>query len=151
MAEAKTAPVKKPRRDVRVDRLGFVQELVTHFYEPLKEKTKADARKDEQIVGDYFEASLVGTDSRYISPSRLLKLMDDGTITRAELVEMLSVKVAVAEKKLAAKVFKRLVERYDGTPRFTVTRQKGVEVELVKAVRGLSLALSEAEAPSKAA
>jgi hypothetical protein len=82
------------RRDVRVDRIGFVQELVKHWIEArpggVKAKVKADLEPGEGVEGDFFEASLIPTTDAQVSVSAVLKLYEERSISRSELVEMLT-------------------------------------------------------------
>lgn len=138
--EAKTGP----RRDVRVDRIGFVGELMKQYIDGdhgLKAKVKGELEAGQSAEGDYFVGRLDAAVAAEISASGVYKLHKQGKLSEAELIEMISVKSTVAKEKIDPKTLKRLTRTYEGTPRLTITRKKGVEIKLVDAVRGLSSAI----------
>lgn len=106
MSKDAPAPEGKTYRDVRVDRIGFVNELAKHYIEgdaAVKAKVKAQICAGDTAVGDFFQATLSPSTDRVVSVSGLFKLMDNGTITRAALIECLSASAKkVDELRLAA-------------------------------------------------
>jgi hypothetical protein len=145
-----TTPQTGRRRDVRVDRIGFVQELVKHWIEAdihgdkskgIKGLVKANLTAGETVEADFFEASLIEATDTTLSAALLLRLYDQKAITRAEMVEMLAVKVEPARKILPPKTLARLTIKSPGTPRLVVSRKPGVELTLQQAVAAVSCEL----------
>ena len=114
------------RRDVRVDRIGYVQELVKHWIEAdthgdksqgLKGRVKAAMSGAEILEGDAFEAVLAQSTDSTLSTAGLLRLYEGKAITRPEFLQMVRGVVEPARKILPAKSFARLVLQAKGTPR----------------------------------
>lgn len=147
---SKEAPAPDPQgktyRDVRVDRIGFVSELAKHYIEGdagVKAKVKAQIRPGDTAVGDFFQATLCPSSASEVSVSGLLKLYENQTISRSELVECLSAsKTKVDALRLPKATHKRLVKSFVGTPRLNVDRIKGKDFELGAAVAALHAAIT---------
>jgi hypothetical protein len=131
------------RRDVRVDHLGFVNELTKHFADPLKQqiKLRMNERKLDLAEGDFFEGLLVRGESSSIDPAKYLKLFEKGRITRADFLSALSIKRTAATVFLSEKEVDAISDATPATPQLRVSRRKGVEIKLVDAVRGLADAI----------
>lgn len=135
------------RRDVRVDRIGLVNELVKNWIEGkdgVKARVKAGMKPGETVEGDLFTGRLDGCTESVIDASKLLKLLEKRAVSRPEFCSMIGVKVAVAKQVLDARTFARLCRSYPGTDRLTVERKDRVELTLVRAVTLLGEALLEA-------
>ncbi len=141
-----SVPAKR-RRDVRVDRIGFVQELAKHWIEAkpdgVKARVKMGLEVGEAVEGDFFFARLDAASETEISVSAVLKLYEQKAISRAELVEMLTVRNEPARKILSPKTIQRISQTFTGSPRLVVARKEGVEVKLADAVRGIAVELLE--------
>ncbi len=133
----------KRRRDVRVDRIGFVQELVKQWIEPkpggVKARVKADMEVGEAVEGDFFFARLDASSETEISVSAVLKLYEQQAISRSELVEILTVRNEPARKILPPKTIQRISRTFVGTARLVVGRKEGVELKLADAVAKIDL------------
>jgi hypothetical protein len=81
-------------RDVRIDDLGFVGELWTHFDQKVKPLVKGnlDTKGARRGTGDFFDAIQAGGGTRTeIDPAKYLKLYEDKTISRKEFLSALKV------------------------------------------------------------
>jgi hypothetical protein len=126
------------RRDVRVDRLGFVK-AVTAWGETLKAKIKGDMQPGDTFEGDYFVATVSPVEESEVSPSALLKLLEGKTISRTQFVECLTVKASeVGKLGLPLPTLRRLVRKFQSTPRLNVKPKKDVKLEVADAIRELS-------------
>jgi hypothetical protein len=134
----------EPKRDVRIDRIGFVNELVKYFADPLKEKVKADHPGKALLTADYFDAIITTPNETHIPLEKWFALFDAGTIDRKQFMEGLKVSTTVAGKVLDEKTFKRVSKTAPGSRQLRITRKKGVEVKLVDAVRHLDFEITEA-------
>lgn len=119
-----------PRRDVRVDQIGFCKELERRHADTLiaAVKLKMAAEVVERVEGDYFTGLLVGGTVRTVDPAALLKLLTKEKITVAQFLSAISVQIKPA------------------TPKLVVARKKGVEILLVDALKGLGTAIGEGKA-----
>jgi len=138
-------------RDRRIDWLGAVKELAKYFDEQVKPKVKATlvGKKAARAVGDFFESILVpGQPVASIDPAKFLRLYEQGKIKKADFVAALTVNKTAAAKVLSGKEIDAI--SLPGKPRddsLTVTRRKGVEFDLVKAIKTMGEELAK-EAPS---
>jgi len=135
-----------PRSDVRVDRIGFVGELVKNYIEGPKGvkaqvKSQMSADGSGTVEGQYFVGRLDPSTEREIPVGSLLRLYEEKAITRAQLCEMLTAKVAVAAEVLDQTTFRRICRSSPGTPRLVVERKGGVQIELKDALVGLHRAI----------
>jgi hypothetical protein len=139
--KSKEARVLRPVRDIRVDRIGFVRELVNVYIDGpdgIKEKVKAALEDGDEAQGDFFVGSLSATTDNDVSVNGLLKLYEAGTIKRPQLIACLTASsTAVVKLGLSLKDLRRLVRSHPGTPRFNVTRRKDVQFKLEDAVTAL--------------
>lgn len=138
MSETATAAVP---RDVRVDQIGFVNELVSQHANNLKTalKVRMDNDSIERVRGDVFEGLLVSTFVSTVPPAKLLALYEKDKITRAQFLSALSVRKEPLEAFLSGDEIRRISETTPGNPQLRVNRIKGVELKLVDAVKGLSV------------
>jgi hypothetical protein len=153
---AKEAKARKPRRDVRVDYIGLVGELEKHWIDDkksgVKMKVKAGLEVGDVVLGDLFEGHLHGTTVSEISISGVLKLYENRSISRADLVELISgISSDAAKKIIDPKALKRLQRTFPGTPRLNVDRRKGYELSLAEAARKIFATLASAEPARKQA
>lgn len=139
--KSKEARVLRPVRDIRVDRIGFVSELVKSYIDGpdgIKGKVKDALRDGDEAQGDFFVGSLSATTDNDVSANGLLKLFEAGTIKRAQFLSCLSASsTAVLKLGLSLKDQRRLIRSHPGTPRFNVTRRKDVQFDLADAVTAL--------------
>lgn len=78
------AEERKTARNVRVDQIGFVNELVKHYADDLKSSVKVRMLENgvEVAEGDFFSGLLVGRSATVIDPAKFLKLLEKEEITR---------------------------------------------------------------------
>jgi hypothetical protein len=148
--EIEEAPAPERRRDVRVDQIGFVNELMKRFADPLKDKVKADQADKVVLEGDFFEGAITSSTDTEISASGWFRLYESKVIDRAQFVDGLKVSTTVAKRVLDEKTLNRLSKQSPGPRKLTITRKKTVELGLVTAVRNLGdtiAAAAEAVAP----
>ena len=142
MSEAATALP----RDVRVDHIGFCNELATKLANDLKSAVKVRMDNDEltRVTGDYFEGQLVRSTVSVVDPAKLLALWSKDKITRAQLLSALCVKKEPLAQFLTGAQIDAISETSPGTPQLRVTRIKGVELKLVDAVKNLGESIAGA-------
>jgi len=129
-----------PRRDVRADYLGFLDEVWTQWRDPLADGVKSAMKTDEKVVGDLFQAHRVsGGSTVALDTDLLLGWYDRGLIARKEFLKMISPKLGEAQKVLRESEIKRLVlESRPKEDSLRIARLKGVEVKLIDAIRAVS-------------
>lgn len=125
-------------RDIRVDRLGFCDELQKQFRAPLADAVKASMKAGDRADGDAFTALLAGSVRTEIDAEKFVRLWEAGKVTRDQFVSAINVGVARAKELLSESDLKRIATVEDGTPSLRVTRIKTVECSLVDAVKQLS-------------
>jgi len=138
------AKERERRRDKRVDYLGAASLLVASFVEGkhggigLKDLVKADCGGDELLEGDLFEATVDPSSCTEVSASGLFKLLKAGSLTEAQFIGLITVRVPDARELLDAKTFRRLARTYQGTPRLTVKAKAGAQVTVQVAAEVLA-------------
>jgi hypothetical protein len=132
-------------RDVRVDRIGFANELSKQFADKLKAdvKTRMAEEKLELVEGEYFEGKFVQGTVGTVDPRKVYRLIKSGKLSESQFLECVRVDRGKLEQYLAGKDIDRLSDFSPATPQLRVTRKKGVEVKLVDALKGLNAALAE--------
>lgn len=144
--EAPPVPACKRNRDIRVDRIGFVNELVSEYIggdDGVKAKLKATLAPGDEAFADFFESKLVAATDSSVSVSALMKLYECRAISRAQFVDCLTASASkVTKLGLPLKVVKRLVKSFPGTPRLIVNRIKGMEFDLADAITALHGAIA---------
>jgi hypothetical protein len=139
-AAAATEVAEKIVRDVRIDQMGFVAELVKQHADVLKTKVKVRMLEDEidRVTGDYFEGLLVRGKTRTLDPKKLFKLVKSKQITEEQFLGAISVKLPAAEQLLSGNDMAKLCDETDASPQLRASRIKGVELKLVQVVQGLA-------------
>jgi hypothetical protein len=135
-----------PKRDVRVDRIGFANELAKQYVDPLKDKVKAAHPAGTRLEADYFEATIAASTSTEIPASKWLRLHEAGEIDRAQFLSAISVSPAEAKKILSERDYKKIAKTGEGSPRLNVRRRPGVEIALIDALNYISATVASAEA-----
>jgi hypothetical protein len=139
-----TTPVSACVRDIRIDQLGFAGELERSlFLKNLRATAKQNLQDKgvERAEGDYFAALLVESERATTDPDKLLRLYERGKISRAQLVSALSVTREPCKKFLSLDDLAKISTTEPATSRLTVTRKKGVQIELVDMVKTLAAVL----------
>lgn len=139
------------RRDVRVDRIGLVDEVVRQFRAPLAEQVKADMGEGDRVSGDLFGALLVCGIATDVDPEKFFKAFEAGKMTRAQFLSAIKVSTSRAREILSEKDLARISETRPTSPALRVSRLDGVQVELVDAIREISAAVLTPPRPGKAA
>jgi hypothetical protein len=141
MSEA--IPTVKLPRDARVDHLGYVNELVSQFANPLKAKVKEDLTKKriDRAAGDAFECLLVPGSTASIDAEKFLLKWESGKITRAQFLAAISVGKEAALCCLSKDELARISTSKPKASALNVTKIKGVEVTLVEAVRAIEFVM----------
>jgi hypothetical protein len=146
---ASNAKQREPKRsrDIRVDRIGFVQELEGQYIDGTKEKpgikpvVKATMIVGDVLEGDFFEATLTGASTSSVPPAFVLGLLAKKKLTRAQALACLATRTGELTKAIGEAEVKKVATVEPGTPRFSVKRKEGVNVELKAALVGLSGAI----------
>lgn len=141
-----------PKRDARIDRIGFAGELTKHFIDPLKKTVKAShPDPGTRLTADYFDALIVGGESTSIDPSDWLHLLNTGKIDRKQFCSAIRVSTETAREVLDAKTFERIADSKPAPIKLVVSRQKDVEASLINALRHVRSAFDESIPTLKAA
>lgn len=137
----------KPLRDINIDRIGYVNELVSQFVNDAKTKLKnkfllSDTKTGE---GDQFTATFIsGGETLSADPAKLLKMHEAGKITTKQLVSALRVNNEAAAVFLSKEQLRKISTASPQSPTLRITRKKGVQIQLVDALKGLNAAIAEA-------
>jgi hypothetical protein len=140
MSQAATASAAAPvPRDVRVDYIGLINELVRQFGDDQKSLVKGRMIDQELDVveGNLFSGKLVKGTVGTIDPAKFYRKVKRGEITEAQFVECISVKRGTAEQYVSGKDLDRMSEFVAATPKLCVTRKPGLELGLVDVVKAL--------------
>jgi hypothetical protein len=129
-------------RDVRVDQVGFVAELVKHHADHRKSEVKCSMLEKglDRVAGDFFAGHLVTSSSAEIDVAKFFKLFEQEKLSKKDLLACISVSRASASKALGQDAIARLLVEKPPVHQLRVERVKGVEVSLVDAVKHLAVA-----------
>jgi hypothetical protein len=133
-----TAGHAPPKRDVRIDRVGFAEELVTHFAAPLRKKIKAYHVVGSKLTADHFCGEIIPCVDTHVPAALWLDLFAKGIITQPQMLSGLSVSTTAARKVLSEADFARVAVTSPGTPRLAIARHKGASPDLVRGIIALS-------------
>lgn len=125
------------KRDVRVDQIGFVDELQKLFADPLKEAVKAKHAAGDRLEGDFFTGRIDAASKTTVNAAKWFKLFNDGKISRAQFLDAITVSTTDAKRVLGETEFDKVSTTIAGANRLTVARKKDVELGLVRAVQSL--------------
>lgn len=131
-------------RESRLDQLGMVNELVKQYFDPLNDAVKKTLKTKgvKHAVADHFEGKLVDASPESIDPGKFLKLYEDGRLKRHELLKCLSIHKKAATEFLSGKEISAISKPLAPFCALYVTRIKGVEIELVDAVKSIAAAVA---------
>lgn len=132
-------------RDKRIDQLGFLSDLQKHYGDDLKTAVKVVmTEKDaDRAAGDLFDALLVQSAVSTADPDQFLQLFFDGVITRAQLVASIRVSNDAALDAIGREKLESISSTKPGSPALRISRKKGVEISLVKALQELALGIAQ--------
>jgi hypothetical protein len=133
------------RRDVRVDHVGFVDELDKHFGKPTREAIKQRMKEGKLDLSeaDFFEGLLVESNTSTIDPAKFFNLFCKGRMKKAEFLSAISIGKKAASVFMSQKEIDAISASEPATPKLMISRRKGAEIKLVDAVRGLASAIGE--------
>jgi len=147
MPAAAVAAAPAPARDVRVDRIGYVQDLTRLWAEPMRKDLKARLLDEDLVAveGDYYEGTLAAPPTlSTVDPLKFFKLYKSGKITEKDFVSAIEVNRKAAAQFILPKDLAAISTTESGEPRFTITRKKGLDVSLATAVANVGNALANA-------
>jgi hypothetical protein len=124
-------------RDVRVDRIGYVQELGKLWADELKKLVKGRMIESglELVSGDKYQGKLsAGESSSVVNAAKVWKLFKANVITEKQLVGCMSISKSELLQFLSAEQVAKLCDTMPKSPSFTVTRIKGIDVTLQQAI-----------------
>ena len=130
------------RRDVRIDRIGFVSELGKQFADPLRLAVRDAHEVGARLQGDCFEGLLYESGSAEVDSGKFLKLLEQGKISRDQYLAAVAVSVTEARRILDEKTFDRVAVVGELRKALKISRLKGVSIELIMAVDQVRSALS---------
>lgn len=138
-------------RDAHIDQIGLIEELKRKHAEKLRVQLKARLLQSvgengcARAEADRFEALLVtGLSSARIVPKKFFGLLKSQTITEADFISCLSVSREKAMNLLGSKLLDPISKKFNQPDRLAITRKKGVEFDLVEAVRKLAAEMAGA-------
>lgn len=148
MSRPRTSTPKRIRRDIRVDRIGFVGELVKHYIDGdngIKPALKRAMRVGSRRQGEFFAALLCADSCSQVDVKGLLLLYEKGVIPRKAFLDCISASApAVRKLNVHPRRIGRLIKTMPATPRLIVERIKGRDVSLTQAIIALHEAIEEA-------
>lgn len=129
-------------RDIRVDHIGYVQELARLWADGLKAAVKLRMGEDgiSRVQGDQFEALLSQSSRSPIDAAKFLKLYEAGLISRKQLLAAITVNTAAAAEFLSPEQLRRISGPEITTCSLRIARKQGVQVTLCDAVRAVAKA-----------
>lgn len=133
-------------RDIRVDTVGFINELVKHLKEPNVDaiKTALKAKRSTEAAGDVFAAKLVGGGGvTLIDPMKWFALWKAKTITRHQLFEGMRINVEFAEELLSGEDLARISSIVPSPKRLCFDRIGDVPPDIKQAVAALAIKVAE--------
>jgi len=142
-----TTAERKIVRDIRIERIGLVEELKKHFTDDLRTGVKLSlVEKGANVAeSEHFEGLLVQSERSTIDPAKWLKLYTDGLITRKQFLGALTVVNKAAYEILTPPQIARISSTTPGEPQLRITRKTGPEFEIGELVRRLSAEFSGPE------
>ena len=141
MSETIAAPV---HRNCLVDEVGFVNELYDQHVKKRLDQVKASMLdgKQDLVEGDFFQGRLVaGGVVRSIIAKKFHALIAKGQISEAQFLECISVNRSKAEEYVGGAQLDKMSTEKSAAPKLTVTRKKGVVLQLVDVVKNLRATL----------
>jgi hypothetical protein len=136
---------KTSGRDVRVDRVGLVEELDRLWSAPMKKKIKEDMAKEglEVVTADLCEAKLASSMSSWIDPVKFFKLFEKGEISRKDLLDTLSISKSAAAKFMSARDLEGVSLSEPGPAKLSIVRRKGIDLTLRQVIQGIAGATAD--------
>lgn len=134
-----------PVRDVRVDRIGYCQDLLKLWSDPMRKALKDRLKADEiaAVEGDYYEGKLAAPPNvRKIDPAKFYKLLKAKKIKEKDFLRAIAVSGSAAEEFMAPRDLEAISTFEPGEPRFTISRKKGIDVPLATAVANVANAMT---------
>lgn len=126
------------QRDIRIDRIIFVKELIDKYQKPLIDQVKEGRFDGDRVEGDYAEGLIVETESTVIDIPGFIKLWKKKVISDDQFERAISVSPTEAQKILSENDLKKISTKKPGSKVLRPTRKKGVQMELIDAVKSLS-------------
>ena len=141
-AAAAPAEAKTTGRDVRVDRVGYVEDLVDLWCTPIRKAVKSKMVDGELdlLEGDVYEGKLVATTASCIPAAALYRLLKRGKIKEKDFLAAIGVSKSEASKFLSERELAAITESAEGTPRFSIARKKGIDVTLAQIIERVNQA-----------
>jgi hypothetical protein len=133
------------KRDARLDQVGLVDELYERFRQPLATRIKAQMQVSDRRTGDFFEGLLVGGNKTEVDAEKFFDAFKAGKMTKAQFLSAISVGTKRAKEILGEKDIERISTQSPTSPALRVTRIKGVQIELVTAVKAIAAAIATPE------
>src|SRR5437879_738115 len=113
-------------RDVRIERIGFVQEL-GKWANDLKTGVKLSMldKSAERAESAHFDALLIsGTVTRTIDPFKLWKLVKKNQLTEKQFLASVKVSIDAAGEFLSREQVNELADEKPATPQLRIARKK---------------------------
>ena len=135
-------------RDVRVDRVGYAQELVRLWADPIRAsvKTKMKEQELDVVEGDRYEGKIAAATTSSIDAAKFFRQFKAGKIKEADFISAIRVSREAAAAFMPPRDLEAITEREPGEPRFTISRKKGIDLPLAAVIAGINEAVKETAA-----
>jgi hypothetical protein len=123
-------------RDIRVDRIGLVQELGKLWTDPMKKKVKEDMAAGglKLVGGDLCEGKLSSSSKSTINPGKFFKWFNDGKISRKDFVACLRVSSSDAAAFLSEREIEQISDAGTESSSLTIVRKKEIDLTLAQVI-----------------
>lgn len=142
---AAAPPAAPPARDVRVDRVGYAEDLLKLWAVPMKDALKGRMARDTLTIveADRYVGRLSGSTSSIVDPVAFFKLYKKGKISERDFVACLRISKEAAEGFMAPPELAKISESKPGASRLTISRRKGIDLPLKEVIDGIVEAMRE--------
>lgn len=132
--------IKADARDVRVDRIGYAEDLIDYWAAPMKAalKQRMSAEKFSVVESDRYFGKLSRPTSSTIDAAQFFKLYRDGDITEADFLSCLRISKEAAGEFLSDREIEAMSKQGAAAePRLTISRRKGIDLPLATIIQGI--------------
>jgi hypothetical protein len=145
--------ISAPARDVRVDRIGYAQDVLRLWADPMKQKLKERMRRDEValVEAERYVGQLAESTSSTVDAKKFFKLFKAGKISEADFLNCLRISKEAAGEFMAPRELEAICESHPTEPRLTIARRKGIDLPLATVIDALAEAVRAGGVPDDTA
>lgn len=149
--KAATNPEPEKRRDVRIDTIMMVEELVKFLVKPIRDAIKERHQVSEStpiiiLSGDVAEAKIEEQPAYAIDAGKFFALYESGQLSRKEFLACITIGKAEAKRYLGEKRLDEITVEDGKSQKMTISRKKGTTFNLSAALKAASEAGATADA-----